>query len=96
MKYVVEWYTTNGNEFSPEFDEYLDAREYAIFQSILMGVSEARVLDEDGSELGRYVDGNFAPITCDDDWYEFEDDDWEDYDDEIGYNPYTGSYDEDL
>lgn len=98
MKYVVEWFTTNSNEVSPEFDEYLDAREYAIFQSRLAGISEARVVDEDGVELGRYVDGEFAPITCDDDWCDDDDDfddDCGDYD-EVGYNPYTGCYDADL
>jgi hypothetical protein len=95
MKFVVEWYTTNSNEVSPEFDEYLDARFYAIIMSQLAGVSEAKVFDEEGTELGRYVDGEFAPITCDDDWYEFEDEDDYAYD-EVGYNPYTGGYDEDL
>ena len=89
MKYVVEWYTTNSNEVSPEFDNYEDAREYAFFQSILMGVSEAKVLDEDGELVCYFVDGKLYPFTND----YFEDD----YDyDEVGYNPYTGGYDEDL
>ena len=88
MKYVVEWYTTNSNEVSPEFDNYEDAKEYATFQSTLMGVSEAKVFDEDGELVGYFVNGVSFPITDD---YEH------DYDyDEIGYNPYTGGYDEDL
>ena len=88
MKYVVEWYTTNSNEVSPEFDNYADAKEYAIFQSTLVGVSEAKVFDEDGELVGYFVDGVSFPITDD---YEHDCD----YD-EIGYNPYTGGYDEDL
>lgn len=89
MKYVVEWYTTNSNEVSPEFDNYEDAREYALFQSTLVGVSEAKVFDEDGELVGYFVDGETYPFT--DDYFE------DDYDyDEVGYNPYTGGYDEDL
>lgn len=88
MKYVVEWYTTNSNEVSPEFDNYEDAKEYAIFQSSLAGVSEAKVFDEDGELIGYFVDGKLYPYT---EHYE------DDYDyDEVGYNPYTGGYDEDL
>ena len=88
MKYVVEWYTTNSNEVSPEFDDYEDARNYAIIMSQLAGVSEAKVFDEDGELVGYFVDGEPYPIT----------DEYEDgyYYDEIGYNPYTGGYDEDL
>jgi hypothetical protein len=54
-----------------------------------MNVSEAKVFDEDGELVGYFVNGETYPFT--DDYFE------DDYDyDEIGYNPYTGGYDEDL
>jgi len=88
MKYVVEWYTTNSNEVSLEFESYTDAQDYAVYKSKLVGVSEVKIFDEDNELVGYFVNGVSFPITDD---YEH------DYDyDEIGYNPYTGCYDEDL
>lgn len=95
MKYVVEWMYGNRNEVSDLFDNYPEAKKYAIFQSMLVGVSEAIIYDEEGVELGRFVDGEAVPIATDDDWYEEDYEDDYDYD-EVGYNPYTGGYDEDL
>lgn len=93
MKYVVEWYTTNSNEVSPEFESYTDAQDYAVYKSRLAGVSEVKIFDEDGELLGHFVDGEYVQTREDEDIFDYEDD----YEyDEVGYNPYTGGYDEDL
>lgn len=58
------------------------------------GVSEVLIYDEQGALVEVWVDGNEVDLQ------EYMDKDFEqDYDDEvneIGYDPYTGSYDMDL
>lgn len=102
MNYVVEICYGDRNEWSDEIEYYGDALNHAIAMSELEGVSETRIWF--GDELiDTCVDGII--VTDDeDDWEEYEEpeDECAEYDephypfDEVGYDPYTGSFDADL
>ena len=91
MKYVVEVCYGNRNEWSNETEDRQEAIDYAIKMSLLAGVSETRVYEDDDIILAYYNGEVEDPYQPSDDWAEY-DDRW----DEVGYDPYTGGFDADL
>jgi hypothetical protein len=89
MRYAVEIIYGNRNEWSDEIEFYGDALNHALAMSEILGVSEARVWDDD-EIVATCVDGVILDEEVDE-WAEYEDR-W----DEVGYDPYTGGYDADL
>jgi ribonuclease HI len=93
MRYAVEIIYGNRNEWSDEIEFYDDALNHALAMSEILGVSEARVWDDD-EIVATCVDGVWLEDEPEDEWAEYDEPHYPF--DEVGYDPYTGGYDADL
>ena len=94
--YEVYFWLGDSLEFIGACDNLDRAGLTAQAQSLESGVSEVLIYDEQGALVEVWVDGNEVDAVE----YMLKDFEQEFFepllDDEIGYNPYTGSWDMDL